>query len=140
MQVRLGVEMSGVRLQAAGAGGSLWLSLPSGEIRAQLNPLEPSPCLRVPGTSSYSFHWSQGSFVTRTSFLGFQAENGGFLGGSAVKNPPAMQETWVQSPGWEDSPGGGNGNPLHYFSGKSHGQRSLSSGLESVGSQKGGYD
>ena len=19
-----------------------------------------------------------------------------------VKNPPAMQETWVQSPGWED--------------------------------------
>ena len=25
-----------------------------------------------------------------------------------VKNPPAMQETWVQSPG------GGNGNPLQY--------------------------
>ena len=29
-----------------------------------------------------------------------------------VKNQPAMQETWVQSPGWEDSPGGGHGNPL----------------------------
>ena len=27
----------------------------------------------------------------------------GFLGGSVVKNPPAMQETQVQSLGWEDS-------------------------------------
>ena len=26
----------------------------------------------------------------------------GFPGGSAVKNPPAMQETWVQSLGRED--------------------------------------
>ena len=26
----------------------------------------------------------------------------GFLGGSKVKNLPAMQETWVQSLGWED--------------------------------------
>ena len=26
-----------------------------------------------------------------------------FLSGSAVKNPPAMQETRVQSLGWEDS-------------------------------------
>ena len=31
-----------------------------------------------------------------------------------VKNLPAMQETWVQSLGWEDSPGEGNGNPLQY--------------------------
>ena len=29
-----------------------------------------------------------------------------------VKNPPAMQETWVQSLGWEDSLGGGHSNPL----------------------------
>ena len=29
-----------------------------------------------------------------------------------VKNLPAMWETWVQSLGWEDSPGGGHGNPL----------------------------
>ena len=28
-----------------------------------------------------------------------------------VKNPLAMRETWVQSLGWEDSPGGGLGNP-----------------------------
>ena len=28
---------------------------------------------------------------------------GGFPGGSMVKNPPAVQETWVQSLGWEDA-------------------------------------
>ena len=26
----------------------------------------------------------------------------GFLDGSVVKNPPAVQESWVQSLGWED--------------------------------------
>ena len=31
-----------------------------------------------------------------------------------VKNQLAMQETWVQSLGWEDSPGGGYGHPLQY--------------------------
>ena len=31
-----------------------------------------------------------------------------------VKNLPAMQETQVQSLGWEDPPGEGNGNPLQY--------------------------
>ena len=31
-----------------------------------------------------------------------------------VKNLLAMQETWAQSLGWEDSPGEGNGNPLQY--------------------------
>ena len=38
----------------------------------------------------------------------------GFLGGSAVKNLPAMQETRVRSLGWEDTPGEGNGNPIQY--------------------------
>ena len=47
-----------------------------------------------------------------------------------VKNPPAVQETWVQSLGsslgWEDPPGGGHGNPLQYSCLKNpHGQRSL---------------
>ena len=28
--------------------------------------------------------------------------NVGFLGGSVVKNLPAMQETWARSLGWED--------------------------------------
>ena len=31
-----------------------------------------------------------------------------------VKNPLAVQETWVQFLSWEDSPGEGNGNPLQY--------------------------
>ena len=31
-----------------------------------------------------------------------------------VKNPPAAWETWVQSLGWEDPPGGEHGNPLQY--------------------------
>ena len=31
-----------------------------------------------------------------------------------VKNPPAIQVTWVQSLGQEDSPGGGHGNLLQY--------------------------
>ena len=32
-----------------------------------------------------------------------------------VKNLPAMQETWVQSLSWEDSPGEGNGYSLPVF-------------------------
>ena len=40
-----------------------------------------------------------------------------------VKNLPAVQETLqmrVQSLGWEDSPGGGHGNPLQYSCLKNH--------------------
>ena len=36
----------------------------------------------------------------------------GFPGGTVVKNPSAMQETWVWYLGWEDSLVGGNGNSL----------------------------
>ena len=32
----------------------------------------------------------------------------------AVKNLPAMQETWVRFLSWEDSPGEGNGHPPQY--------------------------
>ena len=43
-----------------------------------------------------------------------------------VKNPPAAWETWVQSLGWEDPPGGEHGNPLQYSCLENpHGQRSL---------------
>ena len=31
-----------------------------------------------------------------------------------VKNPPAMQETWVPSLGWEDPLEKGRSNPLQY--------------------------
>ena len=39
----------------------------------------------------------------------------GFPRGSVVKNLPAVKATkemWIQSPGQEDFPGEGNGNPL----------------------------
>ena len=43
-----------------------------------------------------------------------------------VRNPPAMQETWVESLGWEDPLEGGHGNPLQYSCLENpHGQRSL---------------
>ena len=43
----------------------------------------------------------------------FYGITGGFPGGSAQKNPPAMQETVVQSiPGLGSYPGGGHGNSL----------------------------
>ena len=38
----------------------------------------------------------------------------GFPGGSAVKNPPAMQETAGSIPRWGRSPGGGHGIALQY--------------------------
>ena len=39
---------------------------------------------------------------------------GASLMAQMVKNLLAMQETWAQSLGWEDSPGEGNGNLLQY--------------------------
>ena len=45
-----------------------------------------------------------------------------------MKNPLAiqeLQEMQVRPLGWEDSPAEGHGNPLQYFCGESHGQRSL---------------
>ena len=39
---------------------------------------------------------------------------GASLVAQELKNPPANAESWVPFPGWEDSPGGGHGNPLHY--------------------------
>ena len=63
----------------------------------------------------------------------------GFPGGTDVKNPPAMQETWVRSLGWED--------PLE----ESMATRSsilacripwteVRGGLQSTGSQRVGHD
>ena len=52
----------------------------------------------------------------------------GSPGGSAVKKPPAVQETqetWVRSLDWIP-PGGGHGNPLQCsYLENPHGQRSL---------------
>lgn len=70
MQVRLGVEMSGVRLQAAGGrAGSLSFCLCHlGEIRAELNPLEPSPSLGAWVPLLFS-PLESGSSVTGTPFF-----------------------------------------------------------------------
>ena len=43
-----------------------------------------------------------------------------------IKNLSAMRVTWVWHLDWEDSPGGGHGNPLQYSCLENpHGQRSL---------------
>ena len=47
------------------------------------------------------------------------------------------RETWVQSLGWEDSPGEGNGNPLEY---SCLGNPMEPGGLQSMGLQRVGHD
>ena len=49
----------------------------------------------------------------------------GFLGGSVVRNPPAMQETWVRSLGWEDLLEEEMATHSSLLAGKSHGQSTL---------------
>ena len=49
----------------------------------------------------------------------------GFPGGSVVKNPPANTEDSDLNPELGRSLGEGNGNPVQYFPGESHEQRSL---------------
>ena len=57
-------------------------------------------------------------------------EDGGFPGGSKVKNMPAVEETWVQSPG-----GGGHGNPLSILACRIPWTEEPG-GLQSMGSQR----
>ena len=54
---------------------------------------------------------SQFIWITEYTYLRYILDS---LVAQAVKSQPAMQGTWVQSLGWEDSPGEGNGNPLEY--------------------------
>ena len=61
-----------------------------------------------------------------TDPLSLTTFTGASLLAQMVKNLPAMQEIWVRSLDWEDSPGEGNTNPLQYACpGEFHGQRSL---------------
>ena len=50
----------------------------------------------------------------------------GFLGGSGVKNPHAVQEMWVQSLSWKDPLEEERSSHSNILVGKSHGQRRLS--------------
>ena len=49
----------------------------------------------------------------------------GFLVAQMVKNPPVMQETWVQSLGWEDPLEKEMATHSSILAWKSNGQRSL---------------
>ena len=58
---------------------------------------------------------------------GIMSLKGASLVAQTLKNPPAMQETWVQSMGWEDALEIGmatNSTPV-FWPGEFHGQRSL---------------
>ena len=41
-------------------------------------------------------------YTPRSEIAGSYGDFGASLIAQLVKNPPAMQETWVRSPGWED--------------------------------------
>ena len=58
--------------------------------------------------TGYPFQYSWASFVAQL-----------------VKNQPAMQETWVQSLGWEDPLEKGKATHSSILAGEFHGQRSL---------------
>ena len=84
---------------------SKWLLSSDGE-ESTCNGGDPSfiPGLgRNPGFDSFR----RSDRLPTSVFLGFHC-------GPFGKNPSAMQETWVHSLGWEDSPGEGKGYPLQY--------------------------
>ena len=56
-----------------------------------------------------------------------------------VKNPPAMQETWVQSLGWEDPLKKGMATHSNILAWKIPGTEEPG-GLQSTGSQRVGHD
>ena len=53
-------------------------------------------------------HWFRIFFLTKYYYYWAS------LVAQLVKNPPEMQETWVRTLGWEDSPGEGKVYPLQY--------------------------
>ena len=65
-----------------------------------------------------TFHAKMGTIKDRNYRVSLVAQR--------LKCLPPLRETWVQSLGWEDSPGEGNGNPTPVLlPGESLGQRSL---------------
>ena len=65
----------------------------------------------------------------------FSSFAGGFPGGSEVKASACNMGDPGLIPGSGRSPGEGNGNPLQYLPGESHGHRNLA-GYSSWGSQE----
>ena len=71
--------------------------------------------IRPPGGSSRSFLFNAETRLKQLSSSSSNSVPKGFLGGSAVKNPPAGAAGDMGSiPGSGRSLGGGHGNPLHY--------------------------
>ena len=65
--------------------------------------------------------------VNSDNMEGIMSLKGASLVAQTLKNPPTMQETWVQSMGWEDALEIGmatNSTPV-FWPGEFHGQRSL---------------
>ena len=48
-------------------------------------------------------------YINNDKLLNGQSKKGASMVADLVKNLPTMWETWVQSLGWEDPPGEGNG-------------------------------
>ena len=70
---------------------------------------------RIPGTGEAWWAAVYGVAQSRTRLKRLSSSSssrGGLPRWLSGKNPPAEQEMWVPSLGWEDSPGEGNGNPL----------------------------
>ena len=62
----------------------------------------------------------------------FTVSSGAFLVALMVKNPPAMQETPIQSLGWEDPLQKGMATLSVFLPGESHGQRTLAGQSDTV--------
>ena len=65
-----------------------------------------------PGVLHHGFAKSQTLLSNWNDWLILRLHYLGFPGGSVAKNLPAMQDTQIGSPGWENALQKGNGNPL----------------------------
>ena len=80
----------------------------------------PQTCQSLPALLSLLLSSMSLAQVPHTSFFPLSSNKSkqrilrASLVAQSVKNLPAMQETRLQSLGWEDSPGEGNGNLLQY--------------------------
>ena len=77
-------------------------------------PLGPSGCQSYPSDYRLKSLSRCSQRVYQSYFRGKQCDVKASLVAQTVKNLSAMQQTQVQSPGWEDSPREGNGYPLQY--------------------------
>ena len=70
--------------------------------------------LYIPSAWSAFFRWSPWPIPSLDLDRPHYYLHRSFPGGSAGKNPPANAGSVGSIPGWERSPGEGNGNPFHY--------------------------